>query len=659
MLHYGACYYPEYWTDKQVAEHVRLMKKAQFNVVRMGEFAWCKFEPLEGQYEFDWLDSTIERLHREGISTVLCTPTCIPPMWVYGKYPDILIVDRDGRQVQPGSRCHCCKNAPAYIELCDRIVEQVAEHYAAAEGVIGWQTDNEFGCHDSTRCYCSHCERAFRAWLERKYGSVEAVNEAWGTSFWGFDFNEWDEIPLPRRMSVGPNPSHWLDFVRFSSDTQVQFQRRQYAMLKERCPDHFVTHNYMGRFPDIDYYKLSEHVDFPSWDNYPDRHGDPFEVSYAHEITRSFRGKYWVMEQKSGPTGSSDDGLLGEQPERGEIRRWAWQALANGADAVVYFRWQACTGGAEQYWHGILDHDGLPRRRFREVGRVGKEFAQIAEYLEGTRVESKVALIRDFDTLWSFERQPTAPGFDYDRHCFDLYRAVKRTGHTCDIIAPDADFGPYRVVLAPSLSIVDGELAQRLEAFVRDGGTLVLTPQSGSRTPTNLMAIGTRPGSLVSLTSATVGEVRPLYQGQTATIQFARGPLIAQQIPVETWVEALECMSAEPVAEYLEEPIKGKPAIVRNALGSGQVFYLGVYLPRDVLEKFLDGVLPEHQVKDIPESVEVTQRKGDGYRLVFFINHGSTDQTVTLPGKFLNLLSGETVGPKVKLAGNGVLLLKA
>ena len=659
MLHYGACYYPEHWTAEQAKNDISLMHKAGLNVVRMGEFAWSRFEVDAGRYKFEWLDSVIASLYKVGISTVLGTPTAIPPQWFLAKYPNILQKDADGHVRNPGARCHACKNAPAYIVQCETLAREMARHYRDVEGVIGWQVDNEFGCHGTTRCYCEHCEKAFREWLRLKYGSTDAINEAWGTAFWGFEFRQWSEIPLPRTMPSGPNPGHWLDFVRFSSDTQVKFLKTQHDILKSICPKHFVTHNYMGTFPEINYYTLSQYVDFPVWDNYPDVSVDPLWPSYAHEITRSFKNKFWVMEEKSGPTGDAACGLLGEQPEPGEIRRWAWQAVANGAEGVVYFRWRACLVGAEQYWHGILDHDGVPRRRYSEVRKVGEEFAKIAPDIEGTRVHNQVALIRDFDTLWALDRQPGAPGFRYDIHCFDLYCAVKQNGHGCDILNVDGDFSKYRVVIAPALAIVDEGLAVRLQTFVQAGGTLVLTPQSGTRIPTNAMSDKTRPGLLAGMAGLTIDEVRPYHHDQTNEIGFDRGALAGQTCAVGSWVEILHTSSAEIVAQFRDEAFAGKPAIACNTLGHGKVYYMGVYLPPPLLREFIGEFLPEFPVKEIPDGVEVVVRRGGQKALVFVLNNTRERRTITLPGQFPELLTGETVGPAVVLAKNGVLILKA
>lgn len=659
MMYHGVCYYPEHWTAEQAKQHIPMMQRAGINVVRMGEFAWCKFEPEQGRFRYDWLDPVIVELQKAGISTVLGTPTAIPPQWAVLRHPGILQRDDMGHVRGPGSRCHACKNAPQYQILSETVVRELARHYRDMPGVIGWQTDNEFGCHGTTRCYCDHCEKAFREWLTAKYGSTDAVNEAWGTAFWGFDFRNWNEVPLPRHMPAGINPGHWLDFARFSSATQIKFHKAQYEALKTTCPHHFVTHNFMGTYPEIDYHKLAQLTDFPTWDNYPDPWSDPYLPAYSHEITRSPKGTFWVMEERSGATGDSAAGILGEQPEPGEIRRWAWQAFANGADGVLYFRWRACLFGAEQYWHGILDHDGVPRRRYAEVRRVAEELAKVSGELEGTRIATPVAVIRDFETLWSLERQPGASDFTYDAHVFDMYRAVKRSGHNCDLVATNADLARYRVVIAPCLALVDETLARKLAAFAEAGGTVVFTPQSGVRTLTNTMTDKPRPGLLAPLAGLTIDEVRPYHHGQTNEIAFTTGGLSGQTCSVGKWVELLQGTTATAVAEFRDELLAGKAAIMCNSVGKGKVYYMGVYLPPALLADFLGGLLPDFAIKGIPDGVEVTVRHGAQRRLVFVINNTRERQSFTLPAAFPELLSGETVGPKVALARNGVLILKA
>ncbi len=308
---------------------------------------------------------------------------------------------------------------------------------------------------------------------------------------------------------------------------------------------------------------------------------------------------------------------------------------------------------------GVLEWDGAPRRRYKEILRTGEEFAKLGPALDGMTIESKVAIMLSFDSRWSSEGQPGLPGFHYDDHCFDLYRAVKRSGHSCDMVDTDAELKKYAVVIAPCLSVIDDPLAARLEKYVKDGGTLILTPQSGSREITNAMTTMPRPGLLAALIGATIEEIVVAPSDAPQTLNFARGALIAQTCKVRYWFEVLEILGAEPIAEYLDGRLKGKPAIARRGMGNGQIIYLGAYLPHEVLEPFIREYLPDFPMKEIPEGVEVVQQKGETGRLVFVLNHTSERQNVKLPGAFPDLITGETVGPSITISANGILVLKA
>ncbi|MCC6490835.1 MAG: beta-galactosidase [Candidatus Hydrogenedentes bacterium] len=657
MLRFGATYCPEQWTPEETAEHIKLMVKARVNVVRMGEFAWCTFEPEQGRFRFEWMDRAVEAFHKEGIDTVLATPTAVPPMWVFAKHPHVLHVDAHGLRSNPGARHHCCMNAPEYLLLCDAIVQELARHYANVPGVLGWQLHSSPGCHGTVRCYCEHCEKAFRQWLLAKYETIEHLNEAWGSAFWGFTFRNWSDIPLPRATPDGPNPGHWLDFARFSSGTHLAFCKRQRGLIRHHCAEHFITLAARTCSGELDYAAHAELVDFLSWDNAPALPEDAVRTSYHLELTRSFKGMFWTAAQPAGPSATA--GVLGEAPAPGDLRRWAWQTVANGADGVCFHPWRTARQGAEQLLHGVLDWDGAPRRRYKELARTGEEFANAGGQMLDTRVDAKVALLRSYEIGWTMERQPGAAGFDYDAHCVSLYRAVKRTGHVCDIVSPNAPLSGYAAAIAPCLAIADEALAAQLEAYVKEGGTLVFTPQSGSRTAGGARPGAGPPGALQDLAGARVDEILAYPEGGEVTLNFSRGALIAQQCKVGRWLESLECTTAQPVAEYAEGRLKGKAAITQRIIGKGHVYYLGAYLPQDMLERFVGGLMPEYRIKGIPDGVEITQRRGKDGRFVFVINHSGQRQTLPLPGTFPDLLTGQTVGPVVTVSANGILVLKA
>ncbi|MBM3288958.1 MAG: hypothetical protein FJY92_02280 [Candidatus Hydrogenedentes bacterium] len=657
MLRFGACYHPEQWTDEQAKDHIKLMVKARMNVVRLAEACWCRFEPEQGRFRFDWLDPVIAALHKEGIATVLCTPTAIAPLWVFNRHPNVVRVDARGHKAPATAPHACCVNAPEFQMLTDAIVQSLARHYAKTDGVIAWQLDNALGGGGSARCYCEHCEKAFRQWLLAKYQSTEKVNEAWCAPSSGMDVRQWNEIALPRGERGRANAGQWLDFARFCSDAIAGYYRRQADTIKANCPNHEITFNAVPRAGHVRLHAIAGHASFAGRVNAPDR-SDAFIASYGHAIARSVKGRFWVMEQSCSAR-QERAGVANESPDSAELRRWCWQAVANGAQGVCFYPFRSPVGGDDNLRLGVLEWDGAPRRRYKEILRTGEEFGKAAPELDGLAIEAKVALLRSFDSRWSSEAQPGLPGYHYDDHCFDLYRAVKRTGHACDMIDPESDWKKYSTILAPGLSVVNDALAARLEKFVKDGGTLVLTPQSGSRENTNAMTTIPRPGLFAALVGAAVEEIVVAPGDAPQTINFARGALIAQTCKVRSWFEVLEPMGAEPIAEFLDGRLKGKPAIVRRGVGNGQAIYAGVYLPREVLDPFIAEYLPEFPMKDIPDGVEVVQHKGDKGRVVFVLNHTGERQAVKLPGKFPDLITGETVGPTVTISANGILVLKA
>src|SRR5579871_1268585 len=473
---FGADYYPEHWPEERWSTDARMMREAGFNVVRMGEFAWARLEPEEGTYDFDWLDRAITLLAAHGISTVLGTPTAIPPDWLTEQHPEVLPHDERGNVRRPGTRRHYRVSSEVYRGHCARIVRVMAAHYAGNPNVIGWQIDNEFGCHGTTHEYGPESRLHFQRWLREKYGTLAELNRRWGTVFWSQTFHAWDAIPLPWYAPADHNPSLALDFRRWSSEAVADFQRFQVEILRRANPEWFITHNFMGLFDEVDAEQLSRDLDFASWDNYPittwgGGAANPANAAFAHDVTRGFkRRSFWVMEQLAGPTGS---GEMSPAPRPGQIPFLAWQAIAHGADGMVFFRWRTCPFGAEQYWHGILDHDGVGRRRYREVARMGAILRRCGGLIAGATVPAEAALLRDFESSWAYRIQGQTPGFSYDGELGRYHAALRAARITTDVISPRADFNGYKAIFAPCLHLVSDDVAARLREFVRGGGILV------------------------------------------------------------------------------------------------------------------------------------------------------------------------------------------
>ncbi|MBN1148060.1 MAG: beta-galactosidase [Anaerolineales bacterium] len=591
----GVCYYPEHWPAGRWAEDARLMRQAGLDYVRIGEFAWAQMEPSEGRYDWGWLDHAIETLAGEGLQIVLGTPTAAPPVWLAHAYPEILPVDAQGRRRRAGSRRHYCHSSPAYRQHTRRIVGAMAARYGTHSALAGWQIDNEFGCYETARCYCETCAAGFRDWLRGRYGSLGALNLAWGADFWGQVYTDWEQIEPPNLTVAEPNPSHVLDYWRFSADALRDYQQMQVDILREGSPGKFVTHNFMGHFPDLDAHALAQPLDFACWDSYPTGYaeksaellyaedeprpacaydlGDPYVTGFCHDLTRGLKGApYWVMEQQCGNVNwsRSNTGI-----RAGALPVWTWHALASGAEAVVYFRWRACRYGLEQHHSGLLHHDGSPATGYTDLLELAKQ-RELMAHIAAQPLQAQVALLLDYNDLWALQIQPHREGFSYLRHLFIYYRALARLGVAADIAPASADLEKYKLLIAPTVHLVDGALVEKLEAFVRQGGRLLLGVRSGFKTPSNLVVEQPLPGLLRHLIGARVGEWHALpddvsYDFETR-ISGLRGP-------ASFWAEALdpEPGGAEALARYSAGPFEGRAALSGRAMGQGRVFYVGWY----------------------------------------------------------------------------------
>ncbi|KAJ55334.1 beta-galactosidase [Actibacterium mucosum KCTC 23349] len=487
----GVCYYPEHWPQDQWAEDARLMAKSGILWVRIGEFAWSRLEPSPGELQFDWLDRAIAVLGGAGLKVVLGTPTATPPRWMVDRHPDMLAVDAEGRPRKFGSRRHYCFSHEGYAQECDRIVGLLADRYGDNPHVAAWQTDNEYGCHDTVISYSGAARGAFQKWLEARYETIGALNDAWGNIFWSMDYDRFDQVDLPNLTVTEPNPAHALAFRRFSSDQVVAFNRRQVAIIraKSKAP---VAHNYMGRITDFDHFAVGEDLDIASWDSYPlgfledrvgatpeqqrrfARQGDPDFQAFHHDLYRAVgRGRWWVMEQQPGPVNWAPSNPA---PLPGMVRLWSWEAFAHGAEAVCYFRWRQAPMAQEQLHSGLLRPDSAPAPALAEVQRVASE---LGDFGEGEPAQAPVALIFDYDADWAWSVQPHGAGLSYFGLVLDWYRALRRLGLSVDILPPSTrDFAAYGVVAAPGMMHMPDDLKA---ALTKSDAQVVLGPRTAAR----------------------------------------------------------------------------------------------------------------------------------------------------------------------------------
>jgi beta-galactosidase len=663
MFYFGVDYYPEQWPEERWRIDAQLMEEAGSNVVRLAEFAWSKMEPTEDHYDFDWLDRAIEILQAHGLQIVLGTPTASAPAWLMKKNPELFRMREDGQRVTFGNRRAYCPNHPLYHEHTRRIVAHMTEHYAEHPAVIGWQIDNEFG----DRCYCPVCAAQFQTWLRGRYEALEELNQKWGTAFWSHTYNDWTEIPIPLTTGASPNPGLALDFYRFASDSYVSYQQMQIDILRKRCPGHFITHNFMGfAYDKLNYFDLARNLDFVSWDNYPrmqwtmERGVDPSSMALSLDTMRGLKSKnIWIMEQQAGQGGWE---ILSVAPRPGELRLWAYQAIAHGADAIVFFRWRTARFGTEQYWHGLLDHDATPSRRYEEIKRMGAEIQQIGESIHGAQVKSEVAMILSYDARFAFQIQANHPRFQYPEHFHEVYRSFHQQHISIDVIAPTSDLSSYKLVIAPALHLITDESVNHLKRYVEAGGTLMVTQRTGVKDQYNAVVNQRLPGSLTEVCGVEVEEYDSLSTQMQNEIEFTLPELVHSScVPVRMLCEILKPTSATVVARYRQDYYAGKPAITLNQFGKGRVLYVGAVGDGQLYEVVAKWLVETTGVKSgftPPAGVEVAHRIHGNKKLYFILNHSDVSKTVHLEPSYRNLLSGNKLQGDVQLDPSDVLILE-
>ena len=638
-MHVGVCYFPEHWPAERVETDVEQMAAAGIEYVRMGEFAWSRLEPQPGDFQFEWLDRALSSIDEHGMQAVLCTPTATSPKWLVDDRSEILQEEPDGTTRHYGSRRHYCFNSPAYRRESRRITRALAERYAEHSAVAGWQTDNEFGCHGTVRCYCEDCASDFREWLRGRYSDVEKLNEAWGTTFWSQDLNSFAQADPPRHTAAGHHPARLLDYYRFASDSVVRFNREQAEILREENDDWFVTHNFMSQFDALDAYDVCEDLDFASWDSYPTGHvqvqreavtrgelraGDPDQVGLDHDLMRSAAdAPFWVMEQQPGEINWPP---YSPQPAEGAMALWAHTATAHGADVVSYFRWRRCRMGQEQYHAGLRERDGSPDRGYREAGDAATDLSDVEATGTPGMPEPDVALLHSYDNLWALDIEANTPEFDYWGHLETYYGALRERGVTVDVVRPTADLSDYEAVVAPTLYLADGDLATHLGAYVEDGGELLVTMRSGVKDPYNKLHDAPQPGPLRDLVGAEVADHESVPDDLASDVVYD-----GDTYDAGVWNEWLEPLEGTTIrGRYDGDMADGEGAVVHADHGDGAVTYVGTWPGEDLASALIGDLLDR-------AGVETTEPPGDRVRLAhrdgftWIVNFGDEAVDVETP----------------------------
>ncbi len=644
-IQFGVDYYPEHWPRKRWETDAQLMQEMGVQVVRMAEFSWFKMEPAEGEFHFEWLEEAVALLDQYGIKSILGTPTAAPPAWIIEKNPEIQPVDREGKRRYFGGRHHDCQSNATYRAHIRRFVTAFARRFADNPGVIGWQIDNELGNSHADLCMCASCKMWFQRWLAGKYGTIETLNQAWGTDFWSQGYNRFQQVSPPRITAAGYNPSAVLDWKCFCSDLIVDFAKWQADLIRAICPKHFITHNFMCFDNKVNYYDLGELLDFVSNDIYPaghwqvQPHQPEYELAASHDVIRGYKKKpFWMMEQQSGMAGWE---IMGRALEPGQMAAWAMQSVAHGADAIVFFRWRTCAVGTEQYWHGILGHSGKPGRMYNEAKALTHTFAKHMEAFAGSMPNPCVAIVHNVRQHYALDIQPNHPQLHYVEQLCKYYRPFYEKKIPVDFVQELDDFSKYKLVIAPLQYLMTPELEQHYMDYVAKGGHLVLTMRTGVKDANNIcMTDMELPGRLGELCGITIEEYDCLI-GTTGGVLYGK-----KDYEIEKWCDIIQLQGASKLAEYSTGFYKQSPAITEHVYGNGVAWYVGTEPGHELMEDLVMYFVKQSEVDTLgtaADGVEMMTREDQKQIWLFVINHTNDDQVYHLHDWY-TMLEGEQEG---------------
>lgn len=622
----GVAWYPEQWPEARWEVDLAKMRAAGFNTVRIAEFAWSRMEPEEGRFDFTWLDKAVAAAARHGMMVVLGTPTAAPPAWMTAHYPDVLRVDENGVRATHGNRRHFSFASRRYRDFARRIAGEMARRYGKDLRVVGWQIDNEVG----PASFDPESQALWHAFLKQRYGDIDTLNRRWATEYWSQHYNDFDQVPL--RMGGQHNPGLLLDFRHFTTATWTDYVMNQADAIRAHADKRqFVTTNTMFWNAGFDHFALHRNLDIAAWDDYIRVDTPDWADNGAnHDLVRGYKQRnFWVMETEPGRL----DWLpVNKALAPGQVREMAWQAIGHGADALLYWQWRPARNGRETYHGALLGQDGEANPVLAEVARATQEILAAAPALADTNPVAKVALLYSFDSRWAIDLDRHHRGFDPIKEFVDFYRPLRAQSQGVAVVEPDADLARYPLVVAPSLQVLPETTAAKLDAYVRNGGHLVLGPRSGLNDDANALWPVRQPGPLAPLLGAQVDQYYALDRPVTISGDFGEGD-------VAIWAEALlpQARDVRVLASFRDAGgwLDGKPAIVTRKVGKGRITYVGGWLAADVMAKLATSLLNDAGIKPIlpglSEDVEVSERAGNGRRTLILINHGEVARAVPLP----------------------------
>ncbi|GAA0297785.1 beta-galactosidase [Gracilibacillus halotolerans] len=654
---FGGDYNPEQWDEEVWLEDAKLMQEAGVNLVSVAIFSWSMIERNEDQFDFSWLDRVISILHDHGIGISLATATASPPAWLSKKYPDILAVQPNGVPYQPGSRQHYSPNSKRFRNSVEKLVKKMAERYGNHPALKMWHVNNEYACH-LAECYSDESLEAFRKWLRDKYETIDELNKSWGTAFWSQRYNEWDEIQFPVNLPTFYNPSQKLDYKRFMNDSIFDLYLLEKNILREMTPDIPIFTNFMYEFKPLNYFQWAKELDLVTWDSYPDpREGKPYRHAMHHDLMRSLKNgqPFYLMEQVTSHVNWRDINLT-KGP--GEMRLWSYSNVARGGDGVMYFQWRQGRAGAEKFHGAMVPHSNNPESRtYQEVKQLGNELKKLDD-LVGATTDAEVAIIFEWENWWAVEHEGKPHNkLSYLDQVYQYYKVLFEQNIAVDFVHPEQDVSKYKVVIAPMLYLMTDKTADNLQSYTSAGGNLIVTFFSGIADENDHIHLGGYPAPIRKLLGITVEEFAPMADEQSNMI-ISNG----QEHRTTHWADIIQLEGAKAAAYFKDDWYHSKPAVTVNNFGKGRAFYIGTNPEEAYLNNFIHGLLEELKISSpmqVPNNVEVTERKTKDQSFIFILNHNRTEVTINLDKTYFNCLESKDVSETVTVPGTDLVILRS
>ncbi|SEU02548.1 beta-galactosidase [Paenibacillus sp. NFR01] len=662
---YGGDYNPEQWDAPVWAEDERMFKLAGIDVATINVFSWALIQPSEDTYDFSGLDALMDRLYKNGTYVCLATATGAHPAWMAHRYPEVTRVDVQGRKRKFGGRHNSNPNSEVYRKFATKLAGKLAERYKDHPALVAWHISNEFGGYD----YSEQSEAAFRVWLQKRYSTLDNLNRAWNTSFWGHTFYDWEEIVLPSELSEEWNGNRTnfqgisLDFRRFMSDSLLECYKLEYNAIKEHSTNVPITTNLMGFYPELDYFEWAKYMDVISWDNYPALDTPVSFTAMTHDLMRGLKNgqPFMLMEQ----TPSQQNWMPYNSLKRpGVMRLWSYQAVARGADTVMFFQLRRSIGACEKYHGAVIEHVGHEHTRvFREVAQLGKELEQLGDTLLDARSAAQIGIVYDWQNRWAVELSSgPSVALNYVNEIHKYYDALYQQNIEADMIGIEEDLSKYKIVIAPVMYMVRPGFAEKVEAFVKAGGTFITTFFSGIVNENDLVTVGGYPGELRKVLGIWAEEIDALLPEMSNEIVMnGTWGRLGGVYKCNMLCDLIHAEGAEVLAQYGSDFYKGMPVLTANSFGEGKAYYIASSPEAAFLRDFLATVSEEQGIQPLvaaPEGIESVQRVKNGVPYLFLLNHQPEDLKAEIgAAERVDLLTGQTFSGTAVVPGRGLLIL--